>query len=125
MWPGEAREQEAIDAVRYRPGKNLGERTRVAPVSPPQRVQISRPVSLVNDRRRKAAAGRAGDSSSAGLSCLDPLVGGGAAGAAHSVSECQPVVADQMSVLPNVPGQTASGHGAGRARVPAASDAAR
>jgi len=37
----------------------------------------------------------------------------------------QPVVADQVSVLPNVPGQAPSGHGAGSASVPAASDAAR
>ena len=34
-------------------------------------------------------------------------------------------VADQMSVLPNVAGQSASGHGAGSANIPAASDAAR
>jgi len=36
-----------------------------------------------------------------------------------------PVVADQMSVLPKVAGQSASGHGAGSASCPAASDAAR
>ena len=40
-------------------------------------------------------------------------------------SSPQPVVADQVSVLPNVPGQAPSGHGAGSASVPAASDAAR
>jgi hypothetical protein len=36
-----------------------------------------------------------------------------------------PVVADQMSVLPKVAGQSASGQGAGSASCPAASDAAR
>ena len=36
-----------------------------------------------------------------------------------------PELADQMSVLPNVAGQSASGQGAGNASVPAASDAAR
>ena len=45
--------------------------------------------------------------------------------AAPPLGSPQPVVADQVSVLPNVPGQAASGHGAGSASVPAASEAAR
>jgi hypothetical protein len=51
--------------------------------------------------------------------------GGGTALAVPPPSYCQPFVADQVSVLPKVPGQSASGHGAGSARWPAASDAAR
>jgi hypothetical protein len=37
----------------------------------------------------------------------------------------QLLVADQMSVFPNVAGQSSSGHGAGKASSPAASEAAR
>jgi hypothetical protein len=38
---------------------------------------------------------------------------------------CQPVVAAQMSVLPQVAGQSDSGHGAGITGAPAATDCAR
>ena len=51
MRAGEARKQEAIDAVRHRPGEDLGERPRIASVCPLERVQVARSVSLVDDCR--------------------------------------------------------------------------
>lgn len=48
---GEAPEQEAINAVCHRPCEDLGEWAGIASVRPPQRIQVPRTVSLVDDRR--------------------------------------------------------------------------
>jgi hypothetical protein len=61
--------------------------------------------------------------------CMDVACGnlwGGRTCALPTSSVCgYPVVADQMSVLPKVAGQSRSGQGAGSTRSPAASEAAR
>ena len=48
----QARKQEAVDAVGDRPGEDLGERACVTSIRPSDRVQVPRPIALVDDRGR-------------------------------------------------------------------------